>query len=66
MMILFWGLLIMGIIAIIRWLFKSTNIEANSSDNSHSALRVLKERFARGEIGLKEFEEKKKLISAIN
>src|SRR3990167_7227553 len=58
-MILFWLLLILGAIALIRYLGSS----ARSSDKEKSPLDILKERYARGEINKKEFEEKKKDLS---
>ena len=56
-MIIFWGLVIWGIVALVRG-----QSEPRSSDSSKldSALDVLKRRYARGEINKEEFEEKKK------
>lgn len=53
--ILFWALLILGVVALIRYLAKSGSSKENKTPSD-----ILKERYARGEINKKEFEEKKK------
>jgi len=60
-MIILWILVIVGLVFLIKWLIQSTRGEsvATRSDSS-SALAILKERYARGEIEKSEFEEKKK------
>jgi len=54
-MIFFWLLLILSVIALFRYLSKS-----GSSKEGKTPLDILKERYARGEMSKKEFEEMKK------
>lgn len=55
--VIFWGLVIWGIVAFIRSISSSGG---GSPASGESALEVLKKRYARGEISKAEFEEKKK------
>ena len=57
-MLLFWSLLILGVIALFRYLSGS----GKTTKNDKTPLEILKERYARGEIDKKEFEEKKKAL----
>jgi putative membrane protein len=56
MMLVFWGVVIVGIVLGFRWLV-SQGREARATD---PALDILRQRYARGDISKEEFEAKKK------
>ena len=58
MMILFWT----AVIIFVVWLVREISGRNNEKPNSNSALEILKERYAKGEINKEEFEAKKKDI----
>jgi putative membrane protein len=62
-MVLFWGLIVVLIVLLIRWLLSSTHAKTSSVPQEDSALEILKKRYARGEINKEEFEAKKKDLS---
>ena len=62
-MIIFWVLVLAGLVLLIKWLIQSTNRVKSDAGNSNRALEILKERYARGEIDTAEFEDKKKVIA---
>jgi len=57
-MLLWWVLIILGIAVLAKWLF-STGAQGRPGTGGN-ALDILKERYARGEIGKDEFEQKKR------
>ncbi len=58
---LFWVLIIVGLILLIRWLLQSTREirPATPASPGSRALDILAERYARGEIDREEYEQKK-------
>jgi putative membrane protein len=63
-MLLFWVLLIVGLIFLIKWLIQTTRKGPGALNGDSRALDILKERYARGEINKAEFEEKKKDLTS--
>ncbi len=62
-MIAFWVLIIVGLIFLIKWLIQATSSGKTGGRMGSSAIEILKERYARGEIDKAEFEAKKKDLS---
>jgi len=61
-MLLWWVLIVLGIAVLAKWLF--TSGPRHQAGAGASALEILKERYARGEIGKDEFEQKKRDLGA--
>lgn len=57
-MILFWAILIGAVVIAVRWLMERDHKRSNS------ALDILKERLARGEIEPEEYEARRKVLEA--
>lgn len=64
-MILFWTLVILGIITLVRWLSDtggrgpSENSLSTKNPSTKNALEILQERYARGEIDAEEYRQKR-------
>jgi putative membrane protein len=58
MMIVFWVLIIVAVVLGIRWL-----VGQGKESRADSALDILRQRYARGEINKEEFESRKKDLS---
>jgi len=57
-MLLFWILVILGIVVLIRWLMMQPSQGRGSRDKA--PLEIVQERYARGEIDREEYEQKKR------
>ncbi len=62
LMIVFWGLIIAGIVLLVRWLWTvgQPGGQPGGAGRADSALDILKKRYARGEITKAEFDERKR------
>ena len=52
-MILFWILVVLGIVALAKWLFST----AGAGESGKRPLEILKERYARGDITREQYEQ---------
>jgi len=57
-MLVFWGLAIAVIVFVVRWLAANDH----AAPGRDSSLRILRERFAKGEIDEEEFERRKRAL----
>jgi putative membrane protein len=58
MMLVFWGLIIVGLVLGLRWL-----VTQGRESRPDTALDILRQRYARGEIDKEEFESRKRDLS---
>jgi putative membrane protein len=59
-MIVFWILILVGLVFVIRWLIQATGKKGDSIQHGSRAMEILKERYARGEIDKAQFEAMKR------
>jgi putative membrane protein len=59
-MIVFWILILVGLVFVIRWLVQTTSKKGDSGQRGSRAIDILKERYARGEIDKAQFEAMKR------
>jgi putative membrane protein len=60
--IVFWVAVIIGVVYLIKFISSSSKQSPHETKKGDSALDILKERYAKGEINREEFEEKKKIL----
>lgn len=59
MHLLWWAIVIIGIVGLVRW---SLGSRRGKPGSENTAMDILRERYARGEIGREEFEERKRVL----
>ncbi len=65
LMMVFWLALLVGaVILVLRWLGASNRIEPRRTKAGSDALEILRARFAKGEIDMAEFEERRALLGS--
>ncbi len=62
-MLVFWGLILTGVVLVVRWLWDQGR-SIPRQETPGSALEILRQRYARGEIPREEFEAKKRDLLA--
>ena len=63
MMIVFWGAIIVLVVLLVRWLIRGDASDQRGPASHPTALEVLQERFAKGEIDREEYEERRRILS---
>lgn len=58
-MLLWWIVLIVGVVTALRWMVPTAGV-GRASAGGDRALEILRERYARGEIGKEEFDAKRR------
>ena len=59
-MIIFWGLIIVGLVFLVKWLAGLSGSRVPHEKERDSALEILRQRYAKGEINKEEFDQKKR------
>jgi putative membrane protein len=62
--LLFWGLVVAGIVALVRYPGRNTSVGANPADPRSTPQQILAERFARGEIDEDEYRRRLQVLGA--
>lgn len=58
--LLFFGLMVVGLVTVVRWLFSGAR---SGQQSTSKALTILEERYARGEINRDEYEQRRRDLS---
>ena len=58
-MLVFWVLVILGIVVLIRWAWTSMGEAAQKGESAETALDILGKRYARGEVDKEEFDARR-------
>ena len=61
-MILFWALIVVGLVALARWIFSTG--DSIGGRRAPRPLDILKERYARGEINRDQYEQMRRDVTA--
>ena len=61
-MLIFWVLVIVGLVSLIKWLIQTTSREKSEAGGGR-VRDILKERYTRGEIGKRKYKEMRKDLS---
>lgn len=64
MMVIFWGVVVAAVVAFVRYSGHSHHEPPAASDGRDQALRILDERFARGDIDAEEYTQRRDLLRA--
>lgn len=62
-MIFFWLIIIIGVILVVRY-FTAGQGSGTIAKRERDPMEILRERYARGEIGTEEFEERRKILES--
>jgi len=60
-MMLWWALAIVGLFGVVRW---AMHLPSRGTDRHQTPFEILKERYAKGEIDRKEYEERKRTLES--
>ncbi|EKE11947.1 MAG: hypothetical protein ACD_14C00061G0003 [uncultured bacterium] len=62
-MLIFWGVIIWAIFTLVKYFTEKNGYGYGNRNKDDEAMRILKERYAKGEINKEEFEEKKNVLA---